>query len=63
MFRQITNLNGDEGYLLFSLIMFMVFFIVVTVVLIKMKKPFIDYMSEMPMEEIDNEELINQSEK
>ena len=63
MFRQITNLNGDEGYLLFSLVMFMVFFIVVTVVLIKMKKPFIDYMSEMPMEERDNDELINQSEK
>lgn len=63
MFRQITNLNGDEGYLLFSLVMFMVFFIVVTVVLIKMKKPFIDYMSEMPMEEGDNDELINQSEK
>jgi hypothetical protein len=63
MFRQITNLNGDEGYLLFSLVMFMVFFIVVTIVLIKMKKPFIDYMSEMPMEEGDKDELINQSEK
>ena len=59
MFKQITNLNGDESYLLFSLVMFMVFFVVVTIVLIKMKKPFIDYMSKMPMEETDKEEPIH----
>lgn len=62
MFKQITNLNGDESYLMFSLIMFMVFFIVVTIVLIKMKKPFIDYMREMPMEEDDRDEPIHKSE-
>lgn len=62
MFKQITNLNGDESYLMFSLVMFMVFFIIVTIVLIKMKKPFIDYMSEMPMEESDKETSIHQSE-
>jgi hypothetical protein len=62
MFKQITNLNGDEGYLLFSLVMFMVFFIVVTIVLIKMKKPFIDYMSEMPMEDADKDESIHKPE-
>lgn len=62
MFKQITNLNGDESYLLFSLVMFMIFFIVVTIVLIKMKKSFIDYMSEMPMEDADKEESIHQSE-
>lgn len=59
MFKQITNLNGDESYLLFSLVMFMVFFIVVTIVLVKMKKPFIEYMSKMPMEEADKEESIH----
>ena len=42
--------------------MFMVFFIVVTIVLIKMKKPFIDYMSEMPMEEGDKDEPIHKCE-
>ena len=55
MFKQITNLNGDESYLLFSLIMFMVFFIVVTIVLVKMNKTHIDYMSDMPIEEGDKE--------
>ncbi len=62
MFKQITNLNGDESYLLFSLVMFMVFFIVVTIVLIKMKKPFIDYMSELPMEDADRDEPIHKPE-
>lgn len=61
MFKQITNLNGDESYLLFSLIMFMVFFIVVTIVLVKMNKAHIDYMSDMPIEEGDKE-LTHQSE-
>ena len=63
MFRQITDLNGDEGYLMFSLIMFMVFFIVVTIALIKMKKKHIDYMSEMPMEDGDKEQTNHPSEK
>ena len=56
MFRQITNLNGDENYLMFSLIMFMVFFLVVTIALIKMKKKHIDYMSDMPMDEADKKQ-------
>lgn len=63
MFKQITNLNGDESYLLFSLIMFMVFFIVVTVALIRMKKPFVDYMSEMPIDDNDDNDFIQKPEK
>lgn len=63
MFRQITNLNGDEGYLMFSLIMFMVFFIVVTIALIKMNKKHIHYMSEMPIEDADKEQTNQPSEK
>lgn len=63
MFKQITNLNGDESYLLFSLIMFMVFFIVVTIALVKMNKNHIDYMSDMPMEESDREESVHPTEK
>lgn len=60
MFRQITNLNGDENYLMFSLVMFMIFFIVVTIALIKMKKPYIDYMSDLP---IDDKEADDNVEK
>lgn len=55
MFRQITNLNGDENYLLFSLVMFFIFFVVVTIALIRMKKPYIDYMGDLPIEDEDRE--------
>lgn len=55
MFRQITNLNGDENYLLFSLVMFFIFFVVVTIALIKMKKTYIDYMGDLPIEDEDRE--------
>jgi len=57
MFKQITELNGDENYLIFSLIMFIVFFAIVGIMLIKMKKDYADHMSEMPLndEEPDQE--------
>jgi hypothetical protein len=50
MFKQfINNLNGNEVYMLFSLLIFFVFFIVATVVLIRMKKSHVDYMSSIPL--------------
>ena len=49
MFKQITNLNGDEGYLIFTLLMFLVFFIVVTVLLIRMKREHVQYMIQLPL--------------
>ncbi|MFB5944553.1 hypothetical protein [Albibacterium profundi] len=55
MFRQITNLNGDERYLIFSLLIFLIFFIVVGIMLIRMKKDYSDHMSEMPLEDNENE--------
>ncbi|MBD3750693.1 MAG: hypothetical protein IE931_14495 [Sphingobacteriales bacterium] len=49
MFRQFINdLNGKEIYMLFSLFIFLVFFIVATIVLIRMKKSHVDYMSDIP---------------
>lgn len=53
MFKQITNLNGDEQYLIFSLFMFLAFFIIVGIMLIKMKKEYAEQMSQMPLEEDD----------
>lgn len=50
MFKQIINLNGDEQYLIFSLIMFLVFFVLVGIMLIRMNKDFAKHMSEMPLE-------------
>lgn len=54
MFKQITNLNGDEQYLIFSLLMFLAFFILVAIMLIRMKKECAQQMSQMPLED-DNE--------
>lgn len=52
MFKQFTeNINGNQGYLLFSLFVFLVFFIIATVLLIRMRKTHVSYMSDMPLED------------
>ncbi|ADY50951.1 hypothetical protein Pedsa_0369 [Pseudopedobacter saltans DSM 12145] len=50
MFKQISNLAGNEIYLLVSLLIFIVFFIIATFMLFRMKKTHIAYMSELPVE-------------
>jgi hypothetical protein len=50
MFKQFTeNINANQAYLLFSLGIFFVFFIVVTIMLIRIKKPHVDHMSDLPL--------------
>jgi hypothetical protein len=52
MFKQFTeNINGNQAYLLFSLGIFFVFFIVVTVMLIRIRKPHVAHMSDLPLED------------
>lgn len=51
MFNQIRDLAGGEFYLITSLLMFMVFFIVVTIYLFKLSKQHIIQMSNMPIDE------------
>ena len=51
MFKQITNLQGDEIYLMTSLWIFLVFFIIVGLMLFLMKKDHIQYMKEIPFDE------------
>ena len=52
MFKQFTeNINGNQVYLLFSLGIFLVFFIVVTIVLIRIKKQHIAHMSDLPLQD------------
>ncbi len=53
MFKQITDLNGNEWYLITSLWIFLLFFVLVTILLFRMKKKHIDYMSNLPLEEDD----------
>lgn len=51
MFKQfITHLNGNEVYMLLSLLIFFAFFIGATFALIKMKKSHIQYMSSIPLD-------------
>lgn len=53
MFRQITNLEGNEWYLIASLWIFLVFFIIVGVMLFRMKKDHINYMGNMPLDDAE----------
>ncbi|MFZ4263576.1 hypothetical protein ACFRAE_16165 [Sphingobacterium sp. HJSM2_6] len=55
MWRQITNLQGDEIYLIISLLIFLSFFIMVAIMLFTMKKSFVDYMKGLPFEESEKE--------
>jgi len=61
MFKQITNLNGSELYLIASLWIFLVFFISVAIMLFRMKKDYVTYMKEMPLEEDETEKKLNHS--
>ena len=51
MFKQIKDLAGGELYLITSLLIFMLFFILVGIYLITMKKNYISQMSQMPIDE------------
>jgi hypothetical protein len=56
MFKQFTqNVSGHQVYLLTSLAIFLLFFIVVTLLLLRMRKQHIDHMSDLPLhdEQID----------
>ncbi|GAB1462905.1 hypothetical protein [Pedobacter sp. UBA4863] len=56
MFKQIKDLAGNEFYLIASLLIFMVFFIMVGVYLIKMSKSHITEMSNLPFNEPQSNE-------
>ena len=50
MFRQfVDKVTGNDIYLITSLLIFFIFFIVIAVLLIKMNKKHISYMSELPL--------------
>lgn len=58
MFKQFTeNIQGNQVYLLFSLAIFLVFFIIVTVLLLRLKKSHVDHMSAIPLNDNEGEVL------
>ncbi len=59
MFKQISNLHGDEIYLMVSLWIFLIFFTTVIVMLLTMRKDFTSYMEQIPLDEEDAEKENN----
>jgi cbb3-type cytochrome oxidase subunit 3 len=56
MFKQFTeHIDGNQVYLIFSLFIFLVFFIVVTFLLLRLRKQHVDYMSEIPLNDCTDE--------
>jgi hypothetical protein len=56
MFKQFTeNINANQAYLLFSLGIFFVFFIVVSIMLIRTQKQHVDHMSDLPLQDSFND--------
>ncbi|CAH0309169.1 hypothetical protein SRABI27_05058 [Pedobacter sp. Bi27] len=51
MFNQIKDLAGGELYLIASLLMFMVFFVIVGIYLLKLNKKHIEVMSQLPIQD------------
>jgi cbb3-type cytochrome oxidase subunit 3 len=59
MFKQITNLEGNEWYLITSLWIFLLFFIIVTLLIIRMRKQHSSYMSRLPLKDEEEKELLD----
>lgn len=55
MWKQITNLHGDEIYLIISMLIFLTFFIMVGIMIFTMKKSFVDYMKDLPFDESEKQ--------
>jgi len=53
MFKQITDLNGDEWYLIASLGIFLIFFITVAIMLFRMQREETEYIKSIPIDEQD----------
>jgi len=50
MFKQFTeNISGNQVYLIASLGIFLIFFIVVTIMLMRLHKQHIEHMSDLPL--------------
>lgn len=58
MFKQFTeHITGNQVYLLFSMFIFLVFFLVVTLLLLRLRKPHADYMSDIPLNDCTEENI------
>ena len=52
MFKQfVDQVAGADQYMIASLLIFFIFFLVISLLLIKMNKTHISYMSELPLQD------------
>ena len=52
MFKQfVDQVAGADQYMIASLLIFFIFFVVISILLIKMNKTHISYMSELPLQD------------
>ncbi|MFD2145409.1 hypothetical protein [Mucilaginibacter antarcticus] len=60
MFKQFTeDISGNQVYLISSLGIFLIFFIVVTIMLMLLRKQYIDHMSDLPLHDGDHDAANN----
>ena len=58
MFKQFTeDIDGNQVYLMFSLFIFLVFFVVVTFLLLRLRKQHVDYMSDIPLNDCTENDI------
>lgn len=58
MFKQFTeHIDGNQAYLMFSLFIFLVFFIVVALLLLRLRKQHVDYMSDIPLNDCTENDI------
>ena len=57
MFKQfVDKITGNDIYLISSLLIFFIFFVVIAILLIRMNKKHISYMSNLPLNDDKKEE-------
>lgn len=56
MFKQLTDLSGNEWYLIASLWIFLAFFITVGIMLFRMPKDDVNYMKGLPVDETESKD-------
>ncbi len=54
--HNLTGIDGVEIYPIFSLLIFVLFFVIVIAYVVRMKKPEIDMLSAIPFEDVVEED-------
>lgn len=62
MFKQfVDQVSGADQYMIASLLIFFIFFVIISLLLIKMNKNHISYMRNLPLADDNNDEYAESS--